>query len=180
MIYIIEESWNYPDEMEHSYYRQSFSDEESALAFAKELVKDEESFFKEMNKEYHLVTFYDGYHIETTDLEFGYTVTVISIKEAGSMIDFHEVTKIYEFIYALYKKFVAINNQDPDFVEVSIRWKDNNETERATIAFNEKHDELVTFRVNNLLELSLLFFMQYNEDFICEYVHDICFGIWDG
>ena len=90
------------------------------------------------------------------------------------------INKVYYFLSFKYNKIISEFGKVPDFVEVSIRWKDDNKSERVLIAFNKKHDEFVTFRVNNLLEFTLLFFEESKEDFVCENVVDIHFGIWDG
>lgn len=179
-MYIIDESWKSPDEIEHTYYYESFSNKEKALKKAKELVKDESKLFDQMDKEYHVVCFNNGYTVITSDSEYEYTATVVSIKENTEMaqVDIFELVKIYSFISLNYKIFITDSKQEPDFVEVDIKWKDGGKTERAIIAFNDKHDDLVTFRVDNLLELALLFFEESREDFICEHVHNMYFGIW--
>lgn len=178
MIYFIEESWNYPDETNHSHCPEIFHSKEAALSTAKELIESEKELFEHLSKEYHIVVFDNGYTIETIDSEYEYTVTLIPMKNEESYTDINEVRKIYGFIADNYKKFIQLDNQEPDFVQVDIRWKDEDKSERAIIALNDKHDELVTFRVNNLLELALLFFKDYGEDFVCEYVHLIHFGKW--
>lgn len=180
MLYIVEESWKYPDETDHSYYHRAFHSKEDALLKAKEMIKDEEQLFNLINKEYYTVVLNDSILLKTIDSEFEYTVNVVSIEEDVACMPVYEVFRMYNIISNKYKQFISDQKQEPDFVEVPIRWKDDNKTEVAYIALNKKNDDLVTFRVNNLAELALLFFKESREDFICEHVHNMYFGIWDG
>ena len=187
MLYIVEEAWKYPDEAEHAVYPEAFFDRDSALMKAKELVNSESQLFEQIDKEYNKIVLADGYSIESIDSEYEYTVSVILIegelagrKDSGLDMCIDNINKVYYFLSSKYNEIISEFGKVPDFVEVSIRWKNDNKSERVLIAFNEKHDNLVTFRVNNLLEFALLFFEESKEDFICENVVDIHFGIWDG
>lgn len=185
LYYIVEESWKYPDEMEHTFYPKIFVDRDNALMKAKELVNSEGQLFEQIGKEYNMIILDDGYSIESIDSEYEYTVSVIFIegelaerKDSNLDMCLDNINKVYYFLSSKYNEIVSKFGKVPDFVEVSIRWKNDNKSERAVIAFNDKHDELVTFRVNNLLEFALLFFKESKEDFVCENVVDIHFGIW--
>ena len=186
MLYIVEESWRYPDETEHTFYPKAFTDRDDALMKAKELVNNECQLFKQIDKEYNMIVLTDGYSIESIDSEYEYTVSVTLIegelagRKSGLDMCIDNINKVYYFLSSKYNEIISEFGKVPDFVEVSIRWKDDNKSERVLIAFNEKHDNLVAFRVNNLLEFALLFFEESKEDFVCENVVDIHFGIWDG
>lgn len=185
MLYIVEAAWKYPDDMDHAIYPIPFSDRESALIKAKELVNRETQLFKQINKEYHTIVLANGYSIETVDSEYEYNVSLIFME--GELIEGNDsnldmfldnINKVYSFLSYEYNEITSKFGKVPDFVEVSVRWKDDDKTERIVIAFNDKHDDLVTFRVNNLLEFALLFFKESKEDFVCENVVDTHFGIW--
>ena len=185
MLYIVEESWKYPDEMEHAFYPKAFAYRDSALMKAKELVNSECQLFEQIDKEYNMIILANGYSIESVDSEYEYTVSVTFIegelaeaKDSGLDMCLDNLNKVYHFLSSKYNEIISKFREVPDFVEVSIRWKNDDKSERAIIAFNDKHDELVTFRVNNLLEFALLFFKESKEDFICENAIDIHFGIW--
>ena len=187
MLYILEEFWKYPDETDHDIYPKAFVYRDSALMKAKELVNSEGQLFEQIGKEYNKIVLTDGYSIESIDSKYMYTVRIIFIdeeltgrKNSGLDMCIDNINKVYYFLSYKYNKIISEFGKVPDFVEVSIRWKDDNKSERVFIAFNEKHDDLVTFRVNNLLEFALLFFEESKEDFVCENVVDIHFGIWDG
>lgn len=187
MLYIVEEFWKYPDETEHDFYPKAFVYRDSALMKAKELVDDEGQLFERIGKEYNKIILTDGYSIESIDSEYMYTVNIVFIeeelvKEKSSGLDMclDNINKVYHSLSSKYNKIISKFGKVPDFVEVSIRWKNDNKSERAIIAFNDEHDELVTFRVNNLLEFTLLFFEESKEDFVCENVINVHFGIWDG
>lgn len=178
MIYFIDESWNYPDESNHCPYPKAYRSKKDALLSAKELIENEKELFEHINKEYHIIVSNDGYTIATIDSEYEYTVTVIEVKESISA-GIYEALKLYDFISYKYKNAAIAFKKDPDFVEVDIKWKGDDKTERTIIAFNDKHDDLVTFRVDNLFDLTLLFLEDSKEDFVCEHVHNMYFGIWD-
>ena len=185
MLYIVEESWKYPDETEHAFYPKAFADRDSALMKAKELVNSEGQLFEQIDKEYNTIVLANGYSIESVDSEYEYTVSIIFIegelaeaKNSGLDMCLDNLNKVYHFLSSKYNEIISKFGEVPDFVEVSIRWKNDDKSERAVIAFNDKHDELVTFRVNNLLEFALLFFKESKEDFICENAIDTHFGIW--
>lgn len=186
MLYIVKEAWKYLDETKHTFYSEAFTDRNSALMKAKELVNGEKRLFKQIDKEYHIIVLADGYSIESTDSEYEYTASVILIEdklaeEKNSGLDrcLDNLNKVYHFLSFKYNEIISKFGEVPDFAEVSIRWKEDNKSERAVIAFNDKHDELVTFRVSNLLEFTLLFFKESKEDFVCENVIDTHFGIWE-
>lgn len=185
MLYIVEEFWEYPDETEHDFYSKAFINRDNALMKAKELVDDEGQLFERIGKEYNKIVLTDGYSIESIDSEYKYTVSITCIegelaegKNLGLDMCLDNINKVYHSLSSKYNEIISKFGKVPDFVEVSIRWKNDDKSERAVIAFNDKHDELVTFRVNNLLEFTLLFFEESKEDFICENVVDIHFGIW--
>jgi hypothetical protein len=185
MLYIVKEAWKYSDETKHTFYSEVFTDRDSALIKAKELVNSEKRLFKLINKEYHIIVLADGYSIESTDSEYEYTASIILIEDklaeekvSGFDKCLDNINKVYHFLSSKYNEIISKFGEVPDLVEVSIRWKNDDKSERAIIAFNDKHDELVTFRVNNLLEFALLFFKESKEDFVCENAIDTHFGIW--